>query len=162
MRARWTVTVVLVAGVLVACQFPAGPRSSSALDAWYRAPPTDGDLYWTWRALDEAWLHEVVEDQQEEAQALLADAALVELTAEQAAEFVGQPLPDAPGTRPYLVRALYRTPETGRFEAFVQGERLVVYHGSLGSGSSPLQRRALVLQLEQEPSEVYVYAQTAK
>jgi hypothetical protein len=151
------VSVVLLAGLLVGCRPVSVER-----EAWYRAPPTDGDLYWTWPKLDQAHLHEVMEERQEEAQARLKEAALIELTAEQAAGYIGHPLPAVPGTLPYLVRSLYRNPGMGQFVVYTSGEQLVVQHGSLGSGRAPPGRRALVLQLEYQPSEVYVDVKTAK
>jgi len=157
MYVRYIVTAVLLCGLLAGCQLVSAGR-----DAWYRAPPTDGDLYWTWPKLDRARLHEVIEERQEEAQARLEEVALIELTAEQAVGYIGRPLPDAPGTLPYLVRSLCRNPGMGQFVVYTSGEQLVVQHGSLGSGRAPLGRRALVLQLEREPSEVYVDVKTAK
>lgn len=157
MHLRWFVPVILTAGLLAGCR-----PFSAEREAWYRAPPTDGDLYWTWPKLDKARLHEVMEEQQEEAQARLEETALIELTAEQAARYIGRPLPDAPGTLPYLARGLYRNPGMGQFTVYDNGEQVVVQHGSLGSDKAPLLRRALVLQLEREPSEVYVHVKTAK
>jgi hypothetical protein len=163
MIVRWCLIAALLAGGLIGCGCAAGQRVSPAeQEPWYRAPPTDGDLYWTWPALEAARLHEVVEAQQQDAQALLHASPLLKLTEDRAVALIGRPLPDAPGTQPYLVRGLCGNPGTGRFEAFQRGDQLVVLHGSLGSGRGALQRRALVLQLEQTPSEVYVYATSAK
>jgi hypothetical protein len=148
---------LLLAGLATGCL-----SSSRERDDWYRLPPAEHGGASNWPAVDEALLHEVVDEKQEAAQALLADVALVAISEEQAAAYIGQPLPDAPGTAPYLVRGLYSNPATGRFAAFQQGDQLLVHHGSLGRGSARLGRRALVLQLEREPSEVYVYATTAR
>jgi len=158
MSVRWFVTAVLVTGLLVGCR-----SSSRQEDAWVRLPPEIGASDQEWSVLDEARIHEVVQERQEEAQVLLEEVALVELTEEQAATYIGRALPDAPGTRPYLVRGLYRFGgNTGRFDVAYLGEQLVVHHGSLGSGNPRARRRALLLQLERKPSEVYVYATSAR
>jgi hypothetical protein len=44
----------------------------------------------------------------------------------------------------------------------VYEDRLVVHHGSLGSGGYPMSRQTLVLQLERIPAEVFVTCSMAK
>jgi hypothetical protein len=142
---------LLLVVMLVGC---GQSRAQSTPDPWYRAPPA-GDLsYWQWPELDPARIHQVAETRQAEAQEMLDDVALVELTARQAADLVGGTLPDAAGTTLYLTRSLYRNPGTGRYAVYVLEDRLLVHHGSLGTGTWPMRRRALVLQLEQSPNSV--------
>jgi len=104
----------------------------------------------------------VVESKQAKAEELLEDVSIVELTDEQAAEFIGEPLPEAPGTKPYLTRGVYLARGTGSFSVTIYEGQLVVHHGSLGSGGYRMGRQALVLQLERAPAEVFVTCSMAK
>ena len=127
---------------------------------WYR-PSSEAPQGGQWQELDPAWIHVVTEDKQAEAQEMLEDVAVVELTDQQAAEYIGQPLPAVPGTKPYLVRSLIRF-RPGVYSVYVWEEHLQVHHGSLGSGRTLMSRQALVLQLERRPSEVYLEAWAAR
>jgi hypothetical protein len=111
-----------------------------------------------WPSLDRTRIHAVREGQETAAEKLLARVPSVELTAQQAADLVGQPLPDVPGAKPYLVRAVYLNRETGQFLVNVSGDQLAVTHRSMGSQPVPMKREALVLQLERAPVEVFVGA----
>ncbi|MCU0501517.1 MAG: hypothetical protein MUC51_07075, partial [Anaerolineae bacterium] len=84
-----------------------------------------------WPSLDRTRIHAVREGQETAAEKLLARVPSVELTAQQAADLVGQPLPDV---------------------------QLAVTHRSMGSQPVPMKREALVLQLERAPVEVFVGA----
>jgi hypothetical protein len=86
----------------------------------------------------------------------------VELTSQQAVEFIGKALPEVPGTKPYLTRGVYLNRDTGRFSVYILADQLVVHHGSLGSGPSSMKRQALVLQLDQSPAEVFVTCSMAE
>jgi len=107
-------------------------------------------------------MHEVIESKQSDAERLLQDVAIVELTDQQAAEFIGQALPEAPGTKPYLVRGVYLNRETGGFSVYILEDQLLIRHSSLGSSPSPMKRQALVLQLERRPAEVFVTCSMAQ
>jgi hypothetical protein len=135
---------------------PAPRRSFTTGDPWYTGLPSEGPLYWTWPELDPERIYEVVESKHPDAERLLEDVSILELSDEQAAEFVGVALPGAPGTRPYLTRGLYLNRQTTMFTVYVREDRLVVYHGTLGTSPLPMRRQALVLQLERKPSEVFV------
>jgi hypothetical protein len=160
MSAKTLLICIALSGVLMNCGRSTG-RTSASHDAWFRAPPSENPLYWTWPVLAPDRIHEVVEDKQPEAQGLLEEVAVVELSDAQAAEFTGKPLPKAPGTTPYLVRALYQI-LPGKYSVHAMGDRLTVHHGALGHSSPPARRHALVLQLEQRPVEVYVMSSVAE
>jgi hypothetical protein len=138
------------------------PLPTTPRDPWYKAPPSADPPYWSWPELDRTRIHEVIESKQPDAEQLLQDVSSVELTSQQAAEFIGEALPEVPGTKPYLTRGVYLSRGTGRFSAYILADQLVVHHGSLGSGNVPMKRQALVLQLEQSPVEVFVTCSMAK
>ena len=137
-------------------------RSSTAEDSWYTGLPTESPLNRTCPELDPARIHEVTEASEPLAEQLLQDVSIVALTAEEAAAFVGAPLSEVPGTRPYLLRGVYLNRETGRWSVCILEDQLLVYHGALGSSAVPMKRQALVLQLEREPREVFVACSMAE
>ena len=94
----------------------------------------------------------------DEAVGLLEDVSIVELTEQRAEELLAKPLPGAPGTTPYLVRAQFLNKGTGRFLIYMSGDQISVFHGSLGGGERARGRQPLVLQLEEAPAEVYATA----
>lgn len=149
---------ILLSGTLIGC---VSRRAWTTEDSWYNPPPTEA-LVGQGQRLDRARIHEVLESKQAEVEELLEDVSVVELTDEQAVEFVGQELPEVAGTKPYLTRGVYLARETGSFPVTVYEDQLVVHHGSLGSGGYPMGRQALVLQLERAPAEVFVTCSMAK
>jgi hypothetical protein len=130
-------------------------------DAWYRAPPS-GTHLWEWSELDGDRVHEVIASKKADAEGLLQDVSSVALTDQQAAEFTGEPLPDLPGTKPYLTRGVLLNRGTGGFTVYTSGDQVVVYHGSLGKSAVPMSRQPLVLQLERDPVEVFVACSMAE
>lgn len=148
---------VILSGVLCGCV----QRAWTTEDSWYNPPP-EGIVNVDWQELDRARLHEVLESKEAEAEELLEDVSVVELTSEQTADFIGNELPEVPGTKPYLTRGVYLAKGTGSFSVWFFEDQLLVTHGSLGSGGYPMSRQALVLQLEQAPAEVFVTCWMAK
>jgi hypothetical protein len=138
----------------------AGPGWASE-DSWYEPPP-EGSLRGPGEVLERARIHEVLDSKEADAEALLEKVAILELKDAQATAFTGEPLPQVPGTRAYLVRGVYLSEGTGSFSATVYDGQLVVFHGSLGSGGYTMKRQALVIQLEQPPDEVFVTCSMAK
>jgi len=95
---------------------------------------------------------------QHEAERLLAKRPIIKLTKEKAQGLIGTSLVSPPGTRPYLVRAVAFTqsPSGVSFQVKRSGKRLWVYHGMLSHYDLPLIRRALVVELDEEPQDLYV------
>jgi hypothetical protein len=149
---------IALSGTLIGC-IPR--RAWTTEDSWYN-PPSQGALVGQGQTLDRARIHEVAESRQAEAEELLEDVSIVEISDEQAAGFIGQALPEVAGTKPYLSRAVYLARGTGSFSVTVYGDQLAVHHGSLGSGGYRMGRQALVLQLERAPAEVFVTCSIAK
>jgi hypothetical protein len=158
MDGKALLTCIVLAGTLVGCT---SRRAWNTEDPWYN-PPSQGVLVGDGQRLDRARIHEVIESRHAEAEERLEDVSIVELSDEQAAAFIGQALPEAAGTKPYLARAVYLARATGSFSVTVYEDRLVVHHGSLGSGGYPMSRQALVLQLERAPAEVFVTCSMAE
>jgi hypothetical protein len=147
----------LFMGLLVACR---DDRAATSVDSWYNPPPAKIYPLTGWQVLDFKRLHQVAAAQQTAAEKLLETAAALEITAQQAADLLGQPLPDIPGTKPYLTRAVYLNP--GGFSVYARGEQLLISHASLGHSPVPMKRQALVLQLAQPPVEVFVTCSMAE
>jgi hypothetical protein len=150
----------LAALVLILCGC-GGRRAWTTEDSWYRPRPAGTPAAISDR-VDAARVYEVVETWHAEAEALLAEIPILEITDQQAAEFAGQELTDAPGTRPYLVRGVYLNRGTGGWSIRIAGDELVVHHGSLGRSAVPMKRQALILQLERAPAQVYVTCSMAE
>jgi hypothetical protein len=157
MGVKLLVACVLLGGILIGCS--SQRRAWTTEDSWYN-PPSSGTPVWTWPHLDRERLHEVVETKEAEAEQLLDDVAVVELTSDEASEFIGEVLPEVPGTKPYLTRGLYLG--RGSFSVHVFEDQLAVTHGSLGRRALPMKRQALVLQLERAPAEVFVTCSMAE
>jgi len=158
MNVKALLTYFLLGGMLISC-IP--QRAWTTEDSWYNPPP-EGTPGRQWSELDRTRIHEVTESKEPDAERLLQDASIVELTDQEAVELIGKALPDAPGTKPYLTRGLYLNRGTGRFSVYILEDQLVVHHGSLGSSAVPMKRQALVLQLEQSPVEVFVICSMAE
>jgi hypothetical protein len=109
-----------------------GYRQRAQAVRWYR-PSAEAPVGLEWRELDPVRVHRVLKEMQPEAIERLEEDAVVELTAEQAAPYVGQRLPEVPGARPYLVRSLVRF-LPGTYAVRVADGYLDVSHGSLGRG----------------------------
>jgi hypothetical protein len=137
-------------------------RAWTEKDLWYTGLPSRNEDYRAWPKLDHARIHEVAESKLADAESLLEGGSFVRLDAPQASEFIGQVLPDAPGTTPYLVRGLYLNRGKRQFSVYQAGDRLLIRHDSLGSHAVPMKRQPLVLQLEQSPREVFVYCSMAE
>lgn len=159
MIGRLLLAFFLLAGLVTSC---GRQQAWTDQDSWYTGPPSREEPYWSSPELDRSRVHEVLESREAEAEALLQDVPATALTDGQAADLIGQPLPDVPGTTPYLVRGLYLNRGTGQFLVYVSGERLTVHHASMGSRTVPMKRQALVLQLEQSPEEVFVFCSMAE
>jgi hypothetical protein len=104
----------------------------------------------------------VSDSEEAEAEELLQWASILEISAEEASAFLGGALPDVPGARPYLTRALYLNRQTYMFQVYTLGDKLLVYHGTLGRSPMTMKRQALVLQLGEEPAAVFLYCSMAE
>jgi hypothetical protein len=152
--------IILAGATLCGCTYD--QRAWTAQDSWYNAAPPETPRRREWERLDPARIHEILESRELQAQELLRDVSIVELTAEQTEEFIGAALPDVPGTQPYLTRGVYLNRGTGNFSVYVLENQLLVHHDSLGHSAVPMKRQALVLQLERKPKDVFVTCSMAE
>lgn len=152
--------LVSAGAVLYGCA--SNHRAWTTQDSWYNAAPPETPPRREWEQLDRARIHEVLESKELQAEVLLQDVSVVELSAEQAAEFIGEALPDQPGTQPYLARGVYLNRGTGSFSVYILENQLLVHHASLGRRAVPMKRQALVLQLEQKPQDVFLTCSMAE
>jgi hypothetical protein len=90
-----------------------------------------------------------------EAERLVSDAGVVGLTQPQAERFLAKSVTLREGQSLYLVRGIFLNPY-GRFKVYTKDGWVWVTHGSLGKRPLPMKRQALVLQLQQAPTRVFV------
>lgn len=155
-----TAAVSLMAAVVCVC-LPGcilDHRAASSTNSWFHPPPRQfwGDS--TRPAdLDRSQIHPVSQAKESEAEERLATQSAVELTEQEASAFTDQGFQRTPGTKPYLVRGVYLNWGTGQFNVHVlSGNDIIVGHFSLGHYAVPMQRRAVVLELEHPPRNIYV------
>jgi hypothetical protein len=145
----FTGIVAMITMLAVACE----SNAKSGNDSWYKKLPSD----WQGIGIPGKYLHEVINAKNKEAEAMLKEISVVELTTEKAEEFMGGKMTNYEGTKPYLVRGLlYLGMNTGGFSASVYKNQLRVHFSCLGGGPSLQERQALVIQLEQMPTDVFV------
>ena len=138
----------------------AGHRAWTRLDSWYRPPPAE----W-WRSSERpADLHVIAvpDAQREAAQTMLVNESFILLSATEASRLVGTTMTPDPGMTFYLLRAVYLNEGTGSFYVSQRGGVLDVHHGCLGRHAVPMKRAAVIVQLREAPSEVYVTCSMAE
>jgi hypothetical protein len=90
----------------------------------------------------------------------LKEKPALALTEEMARYYAGPLYKSEPGTKAYLVRALFAN-YTGMHTLYWHESRLLVRHDSLGFGFEP-QFSPLVVNLPDEPKEVFVHVRGAR
>jgi hypothetical protein len=149
--------VLFLSGSLVS-----NSHAETSEDAWYRGVSTEVRDLAGWLLVDDQNIHEVVDSMQGFSQTLLETTPYVKLDYDQAKKLLGRPLPNMPGTEPYLIRSVYFYKESGSYYVATLDGNLWVSHASLGHTLPPMTRRVLVIQLKQKPEEVYVTASMAE
>jgi hypothetical protein len=92
-----------------------------------------------------------------DAESRLASRPVVELSAQEAETFTDHTLQSREGTKSYLMRGVYLNWGTGRFSVSRLADNdILVLHGCLGRSTVPMKRRAVVVQLDEAPREIYV------
>jgi uncharacterized protein YceK len=131
---------------------PAVPSAWTKQDSWYRPALQDPRVAHA-TPIDPARVHEVPTSREHEAEELLRETPTRELTPEEARHYSGQPVVPVSGTKPYLVRGVLLN--SGTFTLFAKDRTLWIEHGSRGHRPVPMKRRALVVQLEHAPANVF-------
>lgn len=122
-------------------------------DSWYNALPRNSMDEAA--QIDRSLMHEVPASIFPEAEKMLKDVSVVELTDTEAAHFAGASFIPQQGTKPYLIRAIYLNLGTGGYELFVGKDGVLVKQGCLGRHALPMKRSTLVVQLKSKPKNVY-------
>ena len=131
-------------------------------DSWYTGIPQSVADLTGWSQLESGRLRNVSSAVESRAQAALEVNPIVQLTVNQAAEFLGYTPNPIPGTKFYLVRSVLLNERTGGYYVSILSGYLWVHHASLGREPVTMKRRALVLQLEDTPKQVYVSSSLAE
>ena len=122
-------------------------------DSWYHEPDETGLTPWDW---NEIKYYEIKPNLQNEAQAILKDSQIIEISNKELIYFSDQPIQISGSKKMYLVRGVFLNEGTGSFSIYSKGNQLWVYHGSLGHNPVPMKRKALVIALNQKPVEIFI------
>ncbi|MEJ2155156.1 MAG: hypothetical protein P8X96_07455 [Desulfobacteraceae bacterium] len=128
------------------------------LDSWYNLPKT-GSLS---SETDDVEYIEIKKTRQNFAQALLEKESIIELSRKEAINLGFDEQSYDRLLRIFLVRSVYLNEATGNFLLSMQGNDLVVFHGSLGHSPALMKRKALMVLLPEKPANVYVYCLMAE
>ena len=144
-------TFFLVALLTAGCSPTDDHRSFTTTDSWYApAPRSISDF--TKLATDH---FAIVESKlQSEAQTVLSDVSVKQITAEEAVRFAGKTLPT--GAVYVLLRGVILNEGTGAFTLSANEDSVCVHHGCLGLRSVPMKRSVVVAVLPKVPEKVYV------
>jgi len=125
-----------------------------AADSW-RNPPAAGDTAEPRGAISPNSFFEVPASRRATAEASLAGLPVVLLEEGAVHSISGGHFRCTYPEKPYLVRALYENPSTGRFDLERLGDSLWVGHNSLGPASG-VHRSAIIVCLDFHPRRVFV------
>jgi hypothetical protein len=154
-QSGWVRTLLFTAVSLLAATSAVAEEPPEIMsDPWLWAP-SDMDSP-VWQNVEPERVHLVHAEHESEAEALLETAGIIELDAAQAEHFIGAPLPRIAGAHPYLIRAVAFTPVGGKFILRRDGGRLWVAHGMWSHTHLPAHHRALVVLLDNAPTELFV------
>ena len=175
MRDIFTMPALVALALSIGCGSGAGPESPESAadsgepsyrpswtetDSWYTPPPEWG--YENWPLLDSSFVHLVVHSMEADAERVLSDTPVAELTQNEAERYLAKSVTLEDGQSLYLVRGIYLDPY-GRFIVSTNEEGWVsVFHGSLGKRPLPMKRQTLVLQLKEAPTRVFVTCHMAE
>jgi hypothetical protein len=145
------------AGILamLLCVWTSGCAAALNVDPWATECPYRADQ--EWKGIPRDLVHLVPPQKMTEAEAALRDVPIVPLSQQAAENFAGQGLIPQEGLKFFLVRAVALNETNGGYRLSTREDSLWVHHQCMGSYPVWMKRRALVVQLSQEPRRVYVY-----
>ena len=151
--------IVLFLGAQVAVAW-AGHRAWTRVDTWYRPPSAQ----WAHSDSPPANLQviAVTDAQLEVAETMLVKDTAVSLSPTEASRLIGASVTPTADMTFYLLRAVYLNSETGSYYVSQRGHELEVHHACLGRHAVPMKRGAVIVQLHQPPTEVYVTCSMAE
>ena len=121
-------------------------------DTWYVVPPTwDRDR---WQMLDRSRNHAVLSTMMDEALKMVDKVPIAKVTTEKAHELSGGLARANSSGDLFVIRALSFNP-WGKFDVYVMKDQLWLENYALGT-SSRMKRTALIVQLDRQPTHVFV------
>jgi len=154
MKSKSMTAVILGAQIAIAW---AGHRAWTRVDSWYRPPPEQ----WSHGALPLTALH-VVDAKRTLAEAMLVNESARPPSLAEASNLSQVNATPEPSMTFYLVRAVYLNEATGSFYVSQKGSELKVHHGCSGGHAVPMKRTAVIVQLRESPTEVFVTCSMAE
>lgn len=127
-------------------------------DTWY-VRPVNGD-YDRWQLLDRSRLHAVLPTMMDEALKMVDKVPITKVTTEKAHELGGGLARANSSGELFVIRALSFNP-WGKFYVYVMKDQLWLENGTLGR-SARMQRSALIVQLDRQPTHVFVTCSVAE
>ncbi|KKL55015.1 hypothetical protein LCGC14_2259630 [marine sediment metagenome] len=160
MQLRKSIGTIVLVSALLALPSLTGciidERAWTRTDTWYSPRPVDVGASEVWSDVPSGKVHEVTPGKRAEAESLLKDVSVYQVTARRASQLTGRSLPARTDSVYCLTRAVYLNRGTGRFSVMKSGPAIRVGHGSLGARPVPMKRQALVIELDELPKVLYV------
>lgn len=157
---KWPLAILLL--VFVGCTSDGPPTATTVnrFDSWYTGVPD------TWKFMQavEIPYSEILEVPaigMSQAELLLNDTSVLEISDVKATELMGRLVTPPPDGRLFLVRGVLWNAGTGGFGVSCIGSEILVSHGSLGSPYR-MKRQALVVPLSVPPTAVHVSCSVAQ
>ncbi len=145
--------LLVLLGLMTALAGCADHRAFDRADPWFNPPMSEPNVLDT---VSGTRIDTVAAIREAEAEALLEEAAFVEVSPDKAEYFTGLPLRGRLGAHIYLIRAVYLNRGTGIFDvSLLRGGDVMVLHQCLGSHKTTMKRQALIVQLDDRPRQVY-------
>ncbi len=147
---------LLVAALPAGCGEAATPAVATSADPWLNPPPRAGI---TPEFIPAGAYAPVAAEHIAEAEQFLAGASISQLSPGEVSHFAGRPITLPDGSRPWLVRGVYRTHAT--FSVAIIGNALWVASADATDASAPVRHQPLVLIMDEVPQTIYVTAGSA-
>jgi len=111
--------------------------------------------------IDKRFVHPVRQQAIDKSIAMLSDRPIVKLPPDQAKQFINDSLVGTDSRQPFLVRGVYLN-SSGAFMVYRIGNTIHVIHESLGHKAVPMKKWPIIIELANEPTEVYITCSMAE